>query len=654
MDDESKPLATEIDFESMTDEEFEAFERTTLMAPDDMAEAMMDYMHFLRGDIMQNGIVMPRFGLLTLKALRTPMYCYAHPELTKRFPKSFNDGKHIFVSADYMRVLIDAEDRCYAEYQAAEKANSRANVGRSPKEGMIPLLLHHLMHMVMNHHNRFKGFAPEIAAIGADISVYAKLKLAFPSMEWVPELEEAFPASTLSLADLKKYAKVAEDTIIREVSGRYRVNVPNPDSILDDEAQDEADEAARQKAKDDKAKEKKEPKKKEPKEKKDPADKKDKDDKGEDSDESGDDQPSDDDGDQPSDDGEGDPSNIDKDAMAEALKEMGMEISDSMKEDLDGQPDTVNMKEMSSMVEDAGLTATRDRLEIPEPWDYSKIEQVEKATRLADVDDITKSIKMAGQAGTMGGGHLEGAAHEEVLKETEGKLSWKMGLQEILGESMKFAYSEAEPGDLYYIDPREMGMNTEIFIGTELPHKTEGVVMVLMDTSGSITEDLFKMFMAEIFGIIRNQNPDSSQASEVVLLFCDDVLRGEPVIINEDNFDELSSSKMNVQGRGGNDIGGTIKAAAALPMFEEKKISGIVYLTDLGDAPPTKRDVPEGVPLVFVCPPDYYQEEFIKQVKDFARVYPIEEGMEVDLTRDGYLDENISTKPKTPLRRRGF
>ena len=133
---------------------------------------------------------------------------------------------------------------------------------------------------------------------------------------------------------------------------------------------------------------------------------------------------------------------------------------------------------------------------------------------------------------------------------------------------MKYQYSEAEAGDLYYVDPKDMGLNTEIYIGAELPHKTEGTVLVLMDTSGSITEALFKMFMAEIFGLIRNESSESSQASEVVLLFCDDVLRGDPVIITEDNYDEMSEKKMDVYGRGGNDIGGTIRQAAKLEMFE--------------------------------------------------------------------------------------
>lgn len=649
MTQEDKPLAdpASIDFENMTDEEFAAFEHTTLMAPDDMADEMQNIMQFLRGDVLHEGLVMPRFGLLSLKARRTPMYCYGHPELKEKFAKSFNDGKHIYVSDDYMRVMISAEDREEKALAAEIKINPAAKTKR-PKEGMVPLMLHHLMHMIMNHHKRFKGFAPELTAIGADISVYSKLRLAFPDMEWVPELEEAFPASKLNQEDLKKYAKLAEDTIIREVAGRYRAGLSSGDETM------EMEEDAERTEEDAKAASDKKNDKKEKKEKKSPGEKAEKAEKGEKSEKSekseGDDAEKDPESDNNDAESGGGPE-MDKEAMAKALKEMGMKLSKAMVDELDGPSDTIDMKEMSSIAQEQGLTTTQERLELPAPWDYSKIDAIEKDTRLADIDDITKSVKMAGKAGSMGGGHLEGAAHEEVIKETEGKLSWKMGLQEILGESMKFSYSEAEAGDLYYIDPKDMGLDMEVFIGTELPHKTEGVVMVLLDTSGSITQDLFKMFMSEIFGLIKNENPESGTASEVVLLYCDDVLRGDPILITEHNYEELSKGKMQVQGRGGNDIGGTIKAASKLPMFEEKKVTGIIYFTDLGDAPPTKKDVPEGVPLVFICPPDYYQDEFIKAVKSFARVYPIEEGMEVDLTREGYV---AGPEPQFKTKRRSF
>lgn len=577
-------MADDIDFDNMTDEQFEAYEKTTLMAPDDMAELVEDVSNYIRGDMLEDGLLLPRFGLLTLKARRTPLYCYGHPDIKKRFPKSFTDGSHIFLSDDYLRTLSAEED---------------ASAGS--KEGVIPLVLHHLLHMTMNHHRRFANFPKPLANIACDISVFCKLKLAFPEMRWVDSLLEDFPASSLPEPDVKRYAKLAEETIIRELSARYQ------------QAQDAQD-----------AEESDEEGEPDPNAKPQPGQKGQKGKKGEKGDESGD----------------GDPSEDGDEALDEALEQMGMKGGAPSEDD-----HMMSLKEMAEMAEELGLSTTQERLDLPPSGDAEKIAEKEKEIRTRDVEDISKSVRMAGKAGTVGGGHLEGAAHEEVLKETEGKLSWKLGLQEMLGESMKFGYSEEEPGALYFIDPADMGLRSAVYVGSELPVKSEAAIMVLMDSSGSITSELFKEFIAEVFGIMRNQNHESSQASEIVLLFADDVLRGKPIHITEANIDEMMSKKLNVQGRGGNDIGGTIRQACALDEFKDRKIQGLVYFTDLGDTPPKKTDVPEGIPLAFVCPPNYYQEEFIRAVKTFARVYPIEEGLSVDLTREGYLDE-VETKTK--------
>ncbi len=587
---------SDIDFDNMTDEEWDAYEKTTLMAPDDMAELIEDVSNFIKGDIISEGMLLPRFGLLTFKARRTPIYCYGHPEIKKRFPKSFNDGAHIFVSDDHLRELAAEEDR-----------------SNGSKDGVIPLILHHLLHMTMNHHRRFSAFPKPLANIACDISVFCKLHLAFPQMRWTDSLLAEFPASQLPEAKIQHYAKLAEETIIRELAARYHQEMdPNGDPDSDEEG--EPDPSAKS--------QKSSPGKKGQKGQK--GQKGEKGEKGEKGD--------------PSDgDGEGDPSEA---AMDAALAQMGMKGGSPQDDD-----HMLTLAEMAEMAQELGLSTTAERLDLPEPGDAEAIAEKEKEIRTRDIEDISKSVRMAGQKGTMGGGHLEGAAHEEILKEAEGKLSWKLGIQEMLGGSMKFGYSEEEPGALYYINPADMGLDNEIYVGSDLPVKSDSTVMVLMDTSGSITEDLFREFLSEIFGIMRNQNHESSQASEVILLFADDVIRGKPIHITEDNIDDLMSKKMQVQGRGGNDIGGTIREACSLEEFREKKIQGIVYFTDLGDAPPKKSDVPEGVPLAFVCPPAYYQEEFIRAVKEFARVYPIEEGLSVDLSREGYLDE-VESKTK--------
>lgn len=614
----------DIDFDSMSDEEFLAYEKTTLMAPDDMASIIQDVCEFIRGDTVANGYVVPRFGLLTLKARRTPMYCYGHEELKKRFPKSYNDGFHIFLSDDFMRTLVEEEDRSNGE-----------------REGIIPLVLHHLTHMIMNHGNRFSAFPQEIAAIGADISVYAKLKKAYPDMKWVASLEKEFSAHKLSDTELSKYAKMAEETIIRELLQEYKKKLEEQEQNADDEQKQESGSKSTEKSKTSKSK-------KDSKASKDKPSGEKSEDKNADG--SPEEQESDNDSNQESGQGTESSDAQSMQAKQKALKEAMKKMKLDPNVDVDEQDHNLNLQESVNLMEEMGLSGTKKNLDMPEPWDYEKMEAKEHENKITNLEDIQKSMKIAGQAGTAGGGSgLEGGAYEEAMKDAQGKLSWKMAMQQVVGASLKYGYTEEEPGDIYYIDPKDMGLDNEIYVGADLPMKSENVVMVLMDSSGSITEDLMRTFLNEIFGLIKSENPESSAASEVILLFADDVLRGKPILITEQNVEELlEKNKLTVQGRGGNDIGGTIRQALALPEFEEKKVEALIYFTDLGDAPPKKTDVKQGVPLVFVCPPDYYNEEFCKAVKDFAKVYPIEEGLEVDLTRDGYLEaEGSKQLPKS-------
>jgi predicted metal-dependent peptidase len=694
-----------------------------LRAPDDLAEAIMDIRMHVAGDAVRDGIVQPRYGVLSLKARSTPMYVYDHPALKEVSATSFTDGRHLFINADFMRKLMDEED-----------------ASGGTKEGVIPLILHNLSHMILRHHHRFENFPSLIADIGADLSINAKLRLAYPDMQWVPSLLEVSPGASLPPAELRRVAKLAEETIIRQLMSAHNAledakNPPSEDEEEDDapqsqdNASDEQDPSGKKKPQDGEKK---------PGEKGDGEKQKgEKGEKGEESDSDGDDangdesdqdgqeqdgqqqdgqkqkgqkgQPGgepgdgsegaqdgegqDQDGQQPGGEGgepsdgsegqsgdvneDGEPSGMGgeregapQDARApgkpkksraarkinpESLKELLQEMKAGGEDAAEGNnaSHSIPLQQMAELLEDNNLSSTQERLEIPDSEDAETLAEIEEKTKLQDIHDIARSVRTAGQRGTMGGGHIEAAAHEMVKKMTEGKISWKLGMQQaILGDGMKFAYSEEVPGDLYYVEPSDMGLGMELFVGQDLPHKNEQVVLVLLDTSGSITQELFDMFLSEILALAKSQNPESDQASEVIMLMCDDVLRGQPVIIDESNADEIRERGMQVQGRGGNDIGGTIRAASRLELFEEKKIRSIVYFTDLGDAPPKRTDCPPNVSLSFVCPPSDKQEEFIRAVSGFARVYPIAEGVEVMLEEEEAMAQKQLDWKAPP--RRGF
>lgn len=307
---------------------------------------------------------------------------------------------------------------------------------------------------------------------------------------------------------------------------------------------------------------------------------------------------------------------------------------------------THTLEEVIDTINENGLKDVLDKLELPESSsDVEKIGQIEEQVRMKDIDAIQKAAAQKAQmGGKYPGGHIVDSCAELVKGFTEGKLRWKLGLKSfIFGGGMRFRYTESEPGDLYFVDPKEMGLNTEIYVGSDLPHKPEEIVLCLIDTSGSVDTGQLKAFLSEIFGLKKENSGIGDSASEIVVIAADTVVRGDATIITEDNVDEVMASGVGLGGRGGTDLGNDLRQTMALEIFKEKKISSVLFFTDLCDSPPKKSDFPSDLPLCFITMPHTMSDEFARAVKDFARVYPIEDGLEVDLTQD-HLATPVNTR----------
>lgn len=165
---------------------------------DDMAAEMVEIKKYIGGTSMQEGTIVPRFGLLSLKAAGTPMYVYDHPAFMKITNTAFTDGVHIFVCAKFLRKLVEEEE------------NSKGN-----EDGAVPLIMHELMHMLLGHTHRLKMFPKDIANQAEDLVINSKLSLGFPSITWsktIRELGLGFKA-----AEAEKYAVLAEETVARKL-----------------------------------------------------------------------------------------------------------------------------------------------------------------------------------------------------------------------------------------------------------------------------------------------------------------------------------------------------------------------------------------------------------------------------------------------------
>lgn len=534
----------------------------------DLADQIDDLRRWIGGDKMEGSFTVPRFGLLSLKLRNTPMYCYDHPALMKLSKTAFTDGVHIFIAADFLKQL-----------------NKEEELSKGGEEGAAPLILHELMHMLMNHTRRLQQFPKDIANEAEDFSINAKLQIGFPEIKWVTSLREV--GLSFKSGDVERYAKLAEETIARELMEKKSKNGQGQGQ---GQGKGQGQGQGQGQGK-----------------------------------------------------GQGQQGQGGQQQKGQGDGQGGQDQGDG--QDDVGQNHTVPLEDLINALEEAGLQDVLDKLELPQSDDVEKIGKIEQQVRLKDIEAIQKA---AGQKAKMGGkypgAHIVDAAQEMVKGFTEGKLEWKLGLKNFMfGEGMRFRYSEMEAGDLYYVDPADMNLTTEIFVGQELPHKPEEVVLCMIDTSGSVDQNQIKAFLSEIFGLKRENAGNGDTASEVLVLYADTTLRGDILEITEENADEFFRNGVGVAGRGGTDLANDLRQAMKLPILEERKVASVVFFTDLCDTPPKKSDFPSNLPLCFVTLPSTMSEEFARAVKDFARVYPIEEGLEVDLTED-HLQNPVNTR----------
>lgn len=569
---------------------------------DDMADEIRDVMQFVLGTKLENGIPIPRYGLLSLEAAITPVYVYDHPAFLKVTNTAFTDGVHVFVYAGFLRKLVEEE-----------------NESKGTEYGAEPLLLHELMHKLLGHTHRLGQFPKDIANKAEDLVINSKLQLSFPQMKWTKTISEL--GLGFKPSEAEKYATMAEETIARQL-------MADEDKKKQQQQQQQKGQGGGQGQKNQ---------------------------QGQGGQQQGNQQGGQQQGQQPGQ-GQGQP----QDGQGGGQPQGGQQPGQKGGQPQQGQGSqqggeewsdmhTIPLEELIRICEENGLQNILDKLELPGSDQIEDIAKIEENVQMKQIENIQKA---AAQKNALGGkypgAHIVDAAAERIKGLTEGKLDWKLGLKEwILGQGMKFRNSDEEPDLLYYVDGDEMGLDNEIYIGSPLPHSPEEVVLCLVDTSGSMDQKILKQCLSEVLTLKKGVSGVSDTASEVILLSADTVLRGEPIIIDENNVDQLLADGVNIFGRGGTDLGRSLKAALKLEILKDKKISSVLYFTDLCDTPPVQADFQEaidkGIQLAFVTAPHTYSEEFAKAVKGFARVYPIEEGITVDLTENA-MDQPVNVR----------
>lgn len=593
--------------EGIPEEEFDIVPNSALQAPIDTHVHFSDVRDYITGNKLVSGLPIPRFGLLSLKGRNSPMFVYGAG--CKDFMEKSNRGfvvgnNYVFVSSLWLRKLMNDES----------DSNGK-------ELGIIPDVLHQLMHLQRNHTRR------NISEEAKDMSIFLDLQKAFgreyngqviddKGMVFCKSIREVSPG--FKPGDAEKYGNLAEETIDRLMRSEKEKEQ------LAQQAQDQQNQQQNKQQQ-----------------------------KGSGQGNEGDGEGQEQDGAES--DGQGKPGKPGKGGKPKSGSKSDVSGQSGEKQDGQGSNGTwddyhsMPMEEFSEMLEDnPDLQKVKDALGIPDKEDLSKIGEMEKKSKLRDLSDLQKAMQQKAQmGGKYPGGHIVDAEAERVKAETEGKMSYKLGIRQfIAGEGRSYVETYDVPGLLAYVDGADMGLgeNEGVFVPEEIPAQPDAVGVVLLDTSGSVDNSMISEFLTEIMWLKRNKG-EGDTASEIYVFSADTCLRGEPEPITENNYHEIIEKGVNVYGRGGTDFATPLRQLMGTNVMKEKKVAFTLYFTDLCASIPKKEDFPANMPIAFICAPNDYSLEFARQVKDWATVYTMERGVEVDLTEEGYLNGPVDKRP---------
>lgn len=180
-----------------------------------------------------------------------------------------------------------------------------------------------------------------------------------------------------------------------------------------------------------------------------------------------------------------------------------------------------------------------------------------KAEAEAEEIKVNGDIRQAATVAKMQG-KLSGSMSEWVEAEAEPRVDWKERIWTVM--------STGRPSDFTWSKPnRTMLAALDIYMPGLVSYGT-GTVVVAIDTSGSISQDEAKLYLAEINSIIETVKPERA-----ILIQCDTDIKHI-----DDRTDGQPLSGMKIHGRGGTSF---------IPPFEWVEKEGIVpqalvYLTD--------------------------------------------------------------------------
>lgn len=617
-------------------------EGSSLLAPEDLEQQLDNSLKWMRGTRTvydeAGPVDVPRFGLISLILQQTPVFVYGHPALKQICKTAFTDGMHIFVSDDLMDKLNDDVDANPSTW------------------GLEWVMLHEIMHKLFNHTRRLSLFPPDIRNMATDLSINTRLVEGFADMTPCRSLTET--GLGFKPGDKDRWIHLSEEVIAQELMlqrglNKQRTVEAPPDQGKKGQKQPQPGQGQGQgqpqpgqgqpgQGQPQRGQGQGQPSQNDPLSQAGPP-------------QPGQGQPDGQGGQQ----GPFDPNAQPGGAGGKPSQEQGGDQQGAPAENFgeEGDNHIVDPADLIRTLEENGLEAVRDRLGLPSSDDLESLGEMQESARMKQHEAIMQAQSdMLKHGSKYPGGHIVKAAGEMVKNFGKPKITWKLPLQDlVLGYSPRSRASMEEPTDLRYVPSMIDVLGMEPYLPSLMPHKSEEVVLFLIDTSGSMSQDALRAALTEALELATAANNMGDAAAEVLIWPCDTMLRGEPIELHQGNVEDYITGGFDMKGRGGTSIDTCINQALQCPLLEGRNIRSLIYVSDLYDNPVPKPSMLEEYPdlrVLFLADsetPPSAVETFAKGTL-WADVVAIEPELTVDLEETGM--EAKATSPTLRKRRK--
>jgi hypothetical protein len=303
-------------------------------------------------------------------------------------------------------------------------------------------------------------------------------------------------------------------------------------------------------------------------------------------------------------------------------------------------------------MEAAGLGAAANDLRLPQNMqeliEQSHLNQMQTKQNISEI----RSLEARGES--VPGKLIMDSYDEYIAQFVTTQTSWRLRIRDaVLGSGIKTDVIDDVPDDIFYIEPYDMGFQDEaglnMYEPAELPiyDDEKNIIVTIVDTSYSISSKMLTRFVSEIKELI---DEAAQHGKALKIFFGDTILRGKPIELNLENFEDLENiyeELKKVKGRTGTDIEKCIINAIKYLKKTDNNIEHIVYFSDLEDAIPNLKNImletelSDPVPTTFVTLEENSYlpgwEAAAKTQQWFQVVY-IQQGTDIEVDLDFHKD----------------